>query len=75
LASRRSRPRDRGYYLRARIVGAIGESDPVVRGGKLQVFLEIIVHRRFLVTAAGGQKHGTRSSKQQIGLPHKNSFP
>jgi hypothetical protein len=74
LASGRSRPLDRGDYLRARIVGAVGERDPVIRGGKLQVFLEIIVQRGFLVTAASGEKHGAGSCKQQIGLPHKNSF-
>jgi hypothetical protein len=75
LAGRRSRPLDRRHYLRCRIVGAVGESDPVVRGGELQILLEIIVHRRFLATAAGGQKHGTRSSKQQVRLPHKKLLP
>jgi hypothetical protein len=59
----------------ARIWGAVGERYPIGRRGKRQIVLEIVVHRHFLVAAASGQKHGTRSCKQQITLPHKNSFP
>jgi hypothetical protein len=75
LASRRSGALNGRDHLRARIGGAVGEVNPIGRRGKRQIVLEIVVHRHFLVTAASGEKHGTRSCKQQITLPHKDSFP
>jgi hypothetical protein len=74
LAGGRSSLLDSRDDLLARIRGAVGEGDPVRRGGELQVFLEIIVDRSLLVAAASGQKDSASSCKQQITLPHKNSF-
>src|SRR6185503_17600096 len=66
LAGWRSRPLDRRRYFRPGATG-VGESDPVVRGRELQVLLEVIIHRRFLVAAARGQEHGTSAGQEQIG--------
>jgi hypothetical protein len=57
----------------ARVRRAVCKRDPVGRGSELQVFLEIIIHRCFLVSTASSENRS--SSKQQIGLSHKNSFP
>jgi hypothetical protein len=49
-------------------VRAVSKCDPIGRGGELQVFLEIIVHRCLLVCTASSEYRS--SSKQQISLSH-----